>query len=682
MVVGLPIALVHAVGWPLPEQWPTGEVIVFALTTPPSQALILNGLACACWLLWAWFTTEIAVCALQFACDRTLRRPRRGPVRRGATMLVGSLVLSLLTQRVATATTMPTVVEHTTDLRREPIALSPGRPAPPPMASERVRRGDSLWRISERLLGDGTAWPILFAQNTGITQSDGRTLTNPHKIRPGWTITYRGTGPVAPAPPSPPPPPQPPSHPTPPEPSSPRSSTPPGTPAPAQAVDRETSTENTNTAGILTAGIAAILSGVLLLLRRHQRKRTRTSCREHVDIPTAPTVYRLRAATRHHQPPQTEQRPARLTRSVTPSAAPRTFLATGDGQATSACATDLEVTETSPTPSTVPCQRSTTGTSVTDTEFPREPDGTTEAVPGRESTATAATTSSAARAFDDLDPAPGEITITVLGTPRVHWHPAPSRTETEGQRHEITGALQPKTRELLVLLAMHPDGTTREALVSALWGQDPPARPTNALHTALARLRHALAAATDGAVAEIAVVDNGRYRLDPAKVRVDYWRFATAVSARRAAPSEQARVKAYREVVNSYGGPVAEGMTGAWIEPVREAVRRDALDAVAALARALVDSDPQQTLDLLEIARAFDPYNELLYRDIMRLQANLGQADAIPRTLTLLTTRLAEIDEAPSPQARELALRLSHRDIATVPAGPAARGEHGRGPTR
>jgi hypothetical protein len=37
--------------------------------------------------------------------------------------------------------------------------------------------------------------------------------------------------------------------------------------------------------------------------------------------------------------------------------------------------------------------------------------------------------------------------------------------------------------------------------------------------------------------------------------------------------------------------------------------RRDALDAVAALARALVDDDLEQTLDLLELARAFDPHN-------------------------------------------------------------------------
>ncbi|WP_245617541.1 BTAD domain-containing putative transcriptional regulator [Amycolatopsis taiwanensis] len=261
------------------------------------------------------------------------------------------------------------------------------------------------------------------------------------------------------------------------------------------------------------------------------------------------------------------------------------------------------------------------------------------------------------------------VTITVLGALRVHWHPDP--TTVEHEEREITGALQPRTQELLVLLALHPGGTTRDSLVSALWGDQPPARPTNALHTALSRLRRDFAAATGGAVTDITSVDNGHYQLDPAIVDVDYWRFAKAVTARRTATTEQQRIDAYRKVVTSYSGPLAEGMSKIeWIEPAREATRRDAIDAVAALARAMVEHDPQQTLDLLEIARAFDPHNEALYRDIMRLQERLGQLDAIPRTLALLTTRLAEINEAPSEHAITLATRLRqhHRTTTDTPA--------------
>ena len=256
----------------------------------------------------------------------------------------------------------------------------------------------------------------------------------------------------------------------------------------------------------------------------------------------------------------------------------------------------------------------------------------------------------------DADTARTPITISVLGPLRVHWHPE------DDQEREITGALQPRTQELLVLLALHPGGTTRDTLVSVLWGEDPPARPTNALHTALGRLRRDLGEVTGGAVTDIALIDNGHYRLDPAVVHVDYWRFENAMLARRAAATDTQRIAAYREVVDSYGGPLAEGMSKIeWTEPAREAIRRDAIDAVSGLARALVEHDPQQTLDLLEVARAFDPHNELLYRDIMRLQERLGLIDAIPRTLTLLTTRLAEVNNRPSEQAIGLATRLRQR---------------------
>jgi hypothetical protein len=67
-----------------------------------------------------------------------------------------------------------------------------------------------------------------------------------------------------------------------------------------------------------------------------------------------------------------------------------------------------------------------------------------------------------------------------------YWNPEPDTTDQ--QAREITGMLQPRTKELLALPALHPDSATRETLISALWGQDPRARPTSALHTALSRM--------------------------------------------------------------------------------------------------------------------------------------------------------------------------------------------------
>jgi DNA-binding SARP family transcriptional activator len=149
-----------------------------------------------------------------------------------------------------------------------------------------------------------------------------------------------------------------------------------------------------------------------------------------------------------------------------------------------------------------------------------------------------------------------------------------------------------------------------------------------------------------------------RHQLDPMTIRTDFRAFSDALAARRTAGGDEQRATAYRQVVAAYRGELAEGLSAEWLETSREAVRRDAVDAATSLARLLVATDARAALELVETARAFDPYNEAIYRDIMRLQRRLGQTDAIERTLALLTTRLTELEETPGPETLALAQRL------------------------
>jgi len=270
------------------------------------------------------------------------------------------------------------------------------------------------------------------------------------------------------------------------------------------------------------------------------------------------------------------------------------------------------------------------------------------------------------------------LRLAVFGPPRLLWRP---RHDTDGHKArevetevDITGRLQPRARELLVHLALHPDGVGRESVVAALWPDSAPDRTTNALNTALTRLRQTLTQVTGGEAGDLARNSDGRLTLDPDVVDVDYWRFDAAVTARRAAATDEERIDADQLVVDTYGGELAEGTSYAWIEIAREAVRRDAIDSAAALARALVPRDPQRTLDLLEIARAFDPVNEMIYRDIMRLQSRLGRPDAISRTLALLTARLGEIGDQPDADTIDLARRLQLRGAADEHGSPGTDG--------
>lgn len=263
--------------------------------------------------------------------------------------------------------------------------------------------------------------------------------------------------------------------------------------------------------------------------------------------------------------------------------------------------------------------------------------------------------------------APRPIEIRVFGPPHVLLSGAPSDAEAT----DITSRIQPRVRELLVFLALHPAGVTREAVAAALWPASPPDRIGNAMNTSLSRLRRAVESATGGAISQIVSTNDNLLRIDSDLVTTDYEAFDAALRARRAATTAEERLVADQAVVDSYGGSLAEGMSTEWIENARAGIQRSALDAVASLARAIVDDDPRRTLDLLEIARVFEPHNEHIYRDIMRLQARLGQPDAVSRTLALLTTRLAEIDDRPAPGTVELAQHLTSADQPSRTRGQA-----------
>ncbi|MGW5520684.1 bacterial transcriptional activator domain-containing protein, partial [Nocardia africana] len=106
--------------------------------------------------------------------------------------------------------------------------------------------------------------------------------------------------------------------------------------------------------------------------------------------------------------------------------------------------------------------------------------------------------------------------------------------------------------------------------------------------------------------------------------------------------------------------PLAPDLSQPWIEPMREATRRDALNALGWLASHTVTTDPRTTLNMLETAAETDPYNEALWQDILRLHAKLGEYDALTRTYTLLSRKLTEIDATPSRETQQLLHHLQH----------------------
>jgi DNA-binding SARP family transcriptional activator len=108
-------------------------------------------------------------------------------------------------------------------------------------------------------------------------------------------------------------------------------------------------------------------------------------------------------------------------------------------------------------------------------------------------------------------------------------------------------------------------------------------------------------------------------------------------------------------VAGAYGGDLADGERYGWAEPLREDLRRRALDAAASLADLHErDDDLPAAVAVLEQAITWDPYAERLYQRLMRLNAAIGRTDELRRVFERLTTRLEELDADPDDATRRL----------------------------
>jgi DNA-binding SARP family transcriptional activator len=254
----------------------------------------------------------------------------------------------------------------------------------------------------------------------------------------------------------------------------------------------------------------------------------------------------------------------------------------------------------------------------------------------------------------DTVPEPRQATpleLVVLGRPHLHHHRPDGSVD-------IIDAIAPRQREVLVYLALHPDGARRETLAAAIWPDAPGDRPYNSFHATLSQLRRALRKETGDALGDLIMNTDGHYSLDPDMISVDLWKLHDALRAARNSVHNPERQDALRILADTHRGELGDGLTSAWLEAPRENLRRDVLDALGSLVATLEPGGNAEKLTVLEHIRGMDPHNEAVYQDIIRTQAHNGRLDGIPRTLALLTSALAEIDEKPSPDTLALAERM------------------------
>jgi len=208
LAAGVPWALVHFVGWPLPHALPTWAQLRSGLTQHGiADATLLKALACVVWAAWALLVISLAV-ETPAAVRGRIGRPIRaaGPLQPIVAHLVAAVAIAALSLSArpqpaprplhislqpATGQLTPAAALAAMDLH---ASIRPdGAPPIPPsldggMSSYLVQRNDTLWGIAQSQLGDPLRWRELFELNQDRPQPDGSALTDPHWIRPGWTL--------------------------------------------------------------------------------------------------------------------------------------------------------------------------------------------------------------------------------------------------------------------------------------------------------------------------------------------------------------------------------------------------------------------------------------------------------------------------------------------------------------
>ena len=227
VVAGIPAALIFLAGNP----FPTGEEFARFLSGPDYGGEFLIGtlLPLIAWVAWATFAVGAVVEAIaQIRGIPAPRVPGLGVQQKWAGALIGAVLvmftgfgaiagpapaahaLELHDQRAGAAVSQSieaAKIHAAAEVAKETPAAETA-PAAPTFSQRTIVPGDTLWDIAEQELGDGTRYPEIFEASKHIQQPDGRYLTDPNWIYPGWQVNVPVAAPAPASLPDPQPVPQ------------------------------------------------------------------------------------------------------------------------------------------------------------------------------------------------------------------------------------------------------------------------------------------------------------------------------------------------------------------------------------------------------------------------------------------------------------------------------------------
>ena len=287
---------------------------------------------------------------------------------------------------------------------------------------------------------------------------------------------------------------------------------------------------------------------------------------------------------------------------------------------------------------------------------PTEADG----VPGNDAPMVAVATQVSARAV--------RVDLRLFGPPRVVANGA-----------EVTTGLRAAARELMCLLAVHRSGLRQEEALAEMWPDDEDEH-LDTFRVAVTSTRRRLRELC-GEEGQYVVLLGNRYVLDAGTVDCDLWRFdaAVALAARESDPA--ARRRALLAAAELVAGEPLAGAPYEWAEPVRENLRRRAIDVLGELGAVLgAEGDLAGAVQALDRARAVDPYCEDVYRRLMGYLADMGRDDVALRVYRELEKHVAQLGSLPDEQTEAIVVTLRSRAATPHRASSPGDGAFNRSP--
>ncbi|MFD4510233.1 BTAD domain-containing putative transcriptional regulator [Streptomyces sp. NPDC058457] len=236
----------------------------------------------------------------------------------------------------------------------------------------------------------------------------------------------------------------------------------------------------------------------------------------------------------------------------------------------------------------------------------------------------------------------------------------------------------PQRRTVLAALAVDTGRPVpADVLVRRVWGADPPDGARRALHAHVARLRRLCEQTEDSGHSRLRLVRrSGGYLLEAREDQVDIHRFRQlAGRARETGRTDEARAALLREALGLWHGEPLAGLGGQWAARVREAWRRQHVDAAVAWAHVESRvSDPVAVIGpLTELLDAY-PLVEPLTEALMRALHVAGRSAEALDCYAAVRKRLAEeLGTDPGAELRKVHEAILRGGLAESVARPVSR---------